>query len=188
MPGLMFDSDTPELLLEPTFAMCRVATYADLMTPDLLRQLAGRLVVIDRGLGDPMNLATVADVESGALSLAAAVERIHAWKAQGRPSVTIYHDRVHQADVDKATAGMGVWNWVATLDGTLLPDGQRRAVVQFAGETVTGLHADLSVVWNDSWHPLHTVLDGPQVQTVQHLIAQLPPIVNALSSAVKTLG
>lgn len=187
MPGLLFDTDTPDLLLEPRFAGCRVATYADLVTPALYKQLHDRLVVIERGLGDPMHLATVADIEPGALTVQAGADLLHAWKQQGRPSVTAYHDRSLQAAVDQATAGLGISNWVATLDGTLLPDGRTRAVVQFAGAKDIGIHADLSIVWDDSWHPLPVAPNPNAVQAVQIEASQLASTLHALQIAISAL-
>lgn len=187
MPGLLFDTDTPELLTEPRFAACRVATYADLVTPALCQELRGRLVVIDRGLGDPMGLASVADIEPGALTVASAAERMHAWQQQGRPFVTAYHDRAVQQDVDQATAGMGIFNWVATLDGTLLPDGRTRAAVQFAGAASLGFHADLSIVWDDSWHPLPAAPPPVLVADIKHFAAEALGYAGALAGAVKML-
>lgn len=183
----MFDTDTPELLLQPEFAGCRVATYADLVTPALYKELHDRLVVIERGMGDPMHLATVADIEPGALTVQAGADLLHAWKQQGRPSVTAYHDRSLQAAVDQATAGLGICNWVATLDGTLLPDGRSRAVVQFAGEKMLGFHADLSIVWDDSWHPLPAAPSPHAVDAVKLTMSTLSSTVHALQVAISAL-
>lgn len=150
----MFDSDQPAVLTEAITTGCRVATYADLLTPELVRQFTGRLVVIDRGLGDPLDRASVADCEAGALTIAQAAERVRLWHAAGRRWPTVYHDRADWPAVAEACKGLAYWNWVATLDGTLNPDGRRPAVVQFAGASRVGAHTDVSVVWNDSWHPL----------------------------------
>lgn len=182
MAGLLFDTDTPQILLEPLFYGCRVATYADLVTPTLLAQLAGRLIVIDRGLGDPHNVATVADIEDGALSVASGAEKIKGWHAEGRPFPTAYHDRALQAAVDQALAGTPCNNWVATLDGTLLPDGVRRAVVQFAGAAAIGVHADLSIVWDDGWHPMPAYPPAATVAALRRYAADANVAIGSLIS------
>lgn len=182
MTGLLVDSDQPQILLEPMFTGCRVATYADIVTPALLAQLAGRLILIDRGLGDPHNVATVADIETGALSVESGAEKIRQWHAEGRPFPTAYHDRALQAAIDQALAGTPHNNWVATLDGTLLPDGVRRAVVQFAGEAQIGVHADLSIVWDDGWHPMPVYPPAATVAALRRYAADANTAIGSLIS------
>ena len=152
MTRIMFDSDQPGLLIAPARAGTLVACYADLATPALIAELGRYGVWIDRGLGDPHNVATVADIEPGADSIASGVSKLRLWNAEHRPDPTAYHDRGIWDAVETAAAGIPHKTWVATLDGTLVPNGQRPAAVQFAGDTVTGFHADVSVVWDDSWH------------------------------------
>lgn len=152
MPGLMLDSDNPAVLLEPRFANLRIATYSDLVTPEIIAAAGPRLVVIDRGGADPHGLASVADIEPGCLTIAQAVERIRQWDAERRPFPTAYHDRNDWAAVNKALEGVAYHHWVTTLDGTLVPGGFYMAVVQFAGAAVLGFHADASIIWDDSWH------------------------------------
>ena len=187
MPALMFDSDDPVVLLEPFLEACRIATYADLVTPTLIRAAAGRLVVIDRGLGDPHNLATVADIEDGALSVAAGAAKIRQWHEEKRPYPTAYHDRNLQAEVDAALTGVPANNWVATLDGTLVPNGYRRAVVQFADAAVLGFHADVSIVWDDGWHPLPAALPSATVAQLRTLGADANVAISNLIQAVVRL-
>jgi hypothetical protein len=69
MVRIMFDSDDPGLLAELHRAgeIQLAATYADLMTRALAAQFGAGLLVIDRGQGDPMGLATAGDFERGAL-------------------------------------------------------------------------------------------------------------------------
>lgn len=169
MPRLMIDSDTPGVLLEPRFGGMLVATYADIITPELVAQLGERLVVIDRGHGDPFNKATVADCEPGLLTVEESVARVRTWDAENRPYPTIYHDRVQWAAVNEAAKGLNVHHWVATLDGTLVPSGYYMAVVQFAGENKLGFHADMSIVWDDGWHPQHSAVPAAELALLRSL-------------------
>lgn len=187
MPGLLWDTDQPTKLTGGFANGCRVATYADLLTPTLAHLFAGRLVVIDRGLGDPMNLADVADIEPGALTVDEGAAKIRQWVHENRPFPTAYHNRDIWAAVDAALTGVAFWNWVATLDGTLLPDGRHPAAVQFAGAGAVGEHADLSIVWDDQWHPLPSAnLAGLQaklkadIMTVDQALGVLDNTVNSM--------
>lgn len=154
MVDVMFDSDEPAVLLLPALAGCRVATYADLLTPSLVKQFGPRLVAIDRGLGDPLGLATVVDIESGAWDVAAGVARVKQFLAEHRPGPMAYHDRNDWTAVAAGLAGTSARHWVATLDGTSSPDGKQPAAVQILGAAAVGFHADLSIVWDTTWHPI----------------------------------
>lgn len=154
MSGLMYDSDDVTVLGSTLCINSRVATYADLITQAIIDTYRGRLVVIDRGHGDPFNVATVADIETGLLTIAQGVAKIQFWNASHRPFPTAYVNRANWAAFRAAIGTVPHWEWIATLDGTLLPEGKRPAVVQFAGEGALGFHADASVVWDDRWHPI----------------------------------
>lgn len=173
--SFMFDSDQPQALADPRFAGCRVATYADLMTAQLAAQFAGRLVVIDRGYGDPMGLATVADCEPALLSVAATVDKVHQWTREGRQYITVYHDRALWAELDAALGTIRPWNWVATLDGTMNPEGRYPAAVQIADESKIGMHVDVSVVWQEAWHPMPAAPEAAQLAALKQLAAQVAP-------------
>jgi len=149
---IMVDSDELDVLLDARLSGLRVATYADLVTPEFLARTGHRLTVIDRGRGDPHACATVADCEPGALSVPESVSRVRHWLADGRHQPTIYHDRATWHDVNTAGAGVPFAHWVSTLDGTLVPSGYYMAAVQFAGAKTLGFHADMSIVWDDHWH------------------------------------
>lgn len=166
--GLMFDSDDVVVLASAEFANCRIATYADLVNPKIYAAAEGRMKVIDRGLGDPHNLATIADIEPGCLTVDAGTARIRQWVSEGRQQPTAYHDRAEWAEVKAKLAGVSYFTWVATLDGTAAPDGIRPDVVQILDATKVGLHVDMSIVWNDHWHPLPA---GPTLAQVNNLKA-----------------
>jgi hypothetical protein len=159
----MFDSDDTTIIAGPHCAGARVATYADLMTPALAANLRGRLAVIDRGTGDPMKLAHIADIESGALTVAEGAARVRQWHAEGRTFPTVYCDRNDWPAVTAALTGVPHSTWIATLDGTLLPDGKRPDIVQAFGAAAIGFHADMSIVWNDAWLPVRPAVTWTQV-------------------------
>lgn len=175
MASVMFDSDDPAALAHPLCAGARVATYADLLTPAIVEQFTGRLVVIDRGQGDPLNLAHVADIESALMSPATGAAKIRQWSGEGRPYITAYHDRAQWAVVDAVLGDLHPWNWVATLDGTANPAGKWPAVVQIADETKLGFHADLSIVWNELWCPLPAGVLPAQLAALKKLAAHVAP-------------
>lgn len=154
MVSLMLDSDQPTVLLEPRFAGMRIASYADLATPELISAGGRRLVWFDRGYGDPHNVATIADIEPQLLSVADGAAKVKQWIEEKRPFPTAYHDRVQWQAVNEALAGEPYHHMVATLDGTLVPGGLYMAVVQFADAARLGFHADMSIVWDEGWNPL----------------------------------
>lgn len=45
------------------------------------------------------------------------------------------------------------YRWVATLDGTMRPNGQTYTAVQFAGASQAGINVDVSIVYDEKWHP-----------------------------------
>lgn len=187
MPALMFDSDQPAVLLGAQCAGCRILSYADLATPQLITAGAGRLGWIDRGLGDPMSVASIADIEPGALSVADGTARAIHWLAEGRPYPTVYHDRNDAAAVSQALGTHPVHRWVATLDGTMRFAQVPAAAVQFAGAAVLGFHADVSVIWDDSWRPLPAAASPPAVAAVKLEMGTLQNVVKALGIAVTAL-
>ena len=180
----MFDSDNLAALAPPLTNGAIVATYADIITPAFATEFKGRLVVIDRGHGDPLNLASVADMETGALSIAEGVAKIRQWEAEGRPFPTGYVNRAEWPAFDHALGTTHAFHWVATLDGTLLPDGKRPDVVQFAGEAALGFHADASLVWNAGWHPIRPYVDWVR----QQKLAALGTTLMAASTQVEAIA
>lgn len=167
MPALMLDSDQPAVLLESRFANLRIATYADLVTPEIIAAAGPRLKVIDRGSGDPHGLATIADVERGVLSVAEGVAKVRQWLEEKRPQPTIYHNRSTWEEINKAADGLDYTHWVATLDGTMVPSGYYMAVVQAWGAAALGFHADMSIVWDDGWHRLPGGPPAAQLDTLR---------------------
>lgn len=97
------------------------------------------------------------DVEKGDATPAQAPGWIRARQAAGIRYVTIYCNRSTLPAVDRACHGLSYYRWVATLDGTLHIPGftplERPAAVQFANSTMAGANVDVSIVWEDQWHP-----------------------------------
>lgn len=162
MARVMFDSDVIDDL--PTNTMC--ATYADLIhdhaTLDNLRKkFRHGLVLIDRH-GDPLDVATVLDVERGLHGSADVPGWLDRKKAQGVTG-TVYCDRSHVQEVNAAAGQRHFFRWIATLDGTIHIDGfdagHTPAAIQFANAAMLGFHCDASMVWEDNWHPAPSIWD-----------------------------
>jgi hypothetical protein len=150
----MCDSDQ----LGPLVACDFVTTYADLMTShDQVAALRARfpastVLFIDRGLGDPLDVGTRADVEPGALTVA----QVHDWAAgkleRGHRFVTHYSDQDELPAILAAVTGLDTWSWVAD-PGQLAVPGHPAVITQVLFAPPRGLHIDLSIVKNDAWHP-----------------------------------
>lgn len=73
-------------------------------------------------------------------------------KASGRPDACVYCNRATIPEVRRLTGsqilGKDYFLWVATLDGTLYTGA---GVVACQLATIAGY--DLSVIWDDGWHP-----------------------------------
>lgn len=154
MVRIMFDSDDPGLLAELHRAgeVQLAATYADLVTRGLAAQFGHDLLVIDRGQGDPMHLATCGDFEPRALNPADAPGW---WDAHhDRGELTVYANRSTMPSLIHALGPhRPAWRWWATLDGTMRIPANPTAMVQFAGEKMTGFHADATIIYNPHWRP-----------------------------------
>jgi hypothetical protein len=183
----MFDSDNPAVLADAMFAGCRVATYADLITPALVQQFAGRLLVIDRGHGDPLGMAHIVDCESGAVTAAQCVQKIKAWNTAGRGHIAVYANRSTMPAVLAACLPVRPYQWVATLDGTMNPDGHYPSAVQFAGEDKLGKHVDISVVYDENWFPMPAPVSAQQLANVRHDAAALVTLAGSLQQGISRL-
>lgn len=187
MTRVLFDSDEPAVLVNPAKAGVLVATYADLLTPEIIAELGPMLLVIDRGQGDPHGLATIADIEPGLLSVAAGAAKIRQWVSEHRAFPTAYHDRNDWAAVSQALNGVPSSHWVATLDGTCNPGITRPAAVQILGADKVGFHADLSIVWDDHWHPAAAGATAAEVAAVKSALALASGSFSELEHAVSLL-
>ena len=161
---IALDSDNLDVLVASKGVAHFTLTYADLFASE--KELAAFtaavdnwVVLIDRGLGDPLGKASVADEESFAITTGDLRRWYDQHEARDIEYLTIYHDRNSFVAVDQALSGLGFWNWVATLDGTAWVDLpgytplRRPGLIQCLGASQTGIHADLSLVLNPGWHP-----------------------------------
>jgi hypothetical protein len=150
---LMYDSDSIAALRQlRADGAGLVATYADLVTPQVEQEFGTSLAVIDRGMGDPLRLARIGDFETGALNPSNAA----AWwdEHTGRGELTVYANRATMPTVLSVLGhGRAAWRWWATLDGTMRIPGNPNAMVQFAGAAATGVHADCTVIYHPGWKP-----------------------------------
>jgi hypothetical protein len=156
MARVMFDSTTPHAI--PANAEM-VAGYVDgayrWTDADWARfphaQQVRITVTADHSRGNCL------DVESGDATPSQAPGWIRARHAAGVNYVTIYCNRSTLAAVDKACQGLSYYRWIATLDGTLHIPGftplETPAAVQFANSRMAGANVDVSLVWEDKWHP-----------------------------------
>ena len=183
----MFDSDDPAVLELPIFNDSRVATYADLVTPALVAKFGRRLAVIDRGHGDPLNLATIVDVERGALTIEQGAAKIKGWVAEHRPYVTAYVNRSNRDAMKAALGGVDPFWWVATLDGTMNVQDSYTALVQFAGEAAIGLHVDVSVVYHTGWNEFVHLTDLNTVANIQRDAASLASMAESVLTLARQL-
>ena len=163
---VMLDSDALGDL--PAGLAPLLGTYADLITSPAelaaLRQhhAGSQLVFFDRGLGDPLGIASIVDREDGAVPLGQLAPKFRSMHERGIAFPTCYSDRNDLAACDAELAAAGFdqhWRMVATLDGTAWLDLpgytplHRPAVIQCLPAAMTGIHADLSLVLNPGWHP-----------------------------------
>lgn len=183
----MFDSDDPAVLELPIFNDSRVATYADLLTPQIVAKFGRRLAVIDRGHGDPMNRAHIADVERGVLSIEQGAAKIKQWVAEHRPYVTAYVNRSNRDAMKAALGPVGPYWWVATLDGTMNVGDSYTAMVQFAPEASIGLHVDISVVYHTGWLEFVHQVGLDTVNNIHNDAASLSSLAQGLLTQVQAL-
>ena len=187
MPQFLFDSDDPAVLELPIFNDSRVATYADLITPAIVNKFGARLAVIDRGHGDPMNLAHIVDVESGALSIEQGAAKLRQWTAEHRPWPTAYVNRSNRATLKAALGTVDPFWWVATLDGTMNVDDSYTALVQFAGEAAFGLHVDVSIIYHTGWNEFAHITDITTLAKVKSETSSLLSTAQQLAALVSGL-
>lgn len=176
------DTDQPEALAARADVLI---TYADLMTHALFVRLDASwpdIALVDRGLGDPLDMASIADIEPGALSVAAGVSRIRSWSAAGRPYVTAYADRSLMPQVITDLGALHPFLWYSTLDGQAhiigRPAGFEPALVQCLSAADLGFHADLSLVYEQNWRP------SPQIAELSKSVVHIGQLMTTAANAV----
>lgn len=171
-----------------------VATYSDLIHD--FAAWAGQhpgksCVLIDRGLGDPTGQARIFDVERWSLTPADVKGRLEAKKAAGLSGLTVYANRSTMPQVDALNPGGGYYRWFATLDGSLAIPGftplETPAAVQAIPAAWTGLHVDLSLVFEDSFYPCpgtsNAYANLGLISSHLHQVAQLADAADQLAHA-----
>jgi hypothetical protein len=149
------DSASLGALLPTDFVM----PYADLIgTSQELAALRARfprseLVFFDRGLGDPLGLATIIDVERGARLPRDCPDWFDERHAAGHKYLTVYASYARMPAVDQHMAGRGFWRFFAYWGNGLVVPGHPDAMIQFASGAMLGAKVDLTLVHNDAWHP-----------------------------------
>jgi len=146
VPSLLVDSDDPEVLAHERFERCVVATYADVLTSALDVRFAGRLLVMDRGAGDPLGRAHIAYLGPGGMSVGEGVQRLRQWRSEGRRWVTAYVNRSHRGVEADALAAVKPLYWVAPGCGWLGPDNYMAAIARLSARTRLGGFTHLSAV------------------------------------------
>lgn len=132
--------------------------YADLLGGRALAQLQARfpgsvIVPIDRGLGDPLGLAGIIDVERFARTPADAPVWFDKQHAAGFQYLTVYASLDKMAEVAKRMGDRKWWRFYAYWQGGLHVAGHTDAMIQFASGAELGAPCDLTLVHNDRWHP-----------------------------------
>lgn len=151
---LMCDSDTPAALLDTDV----VATYADLVHDEqelaaLRLRFTGNVVLIDRGLGDPLGRAVIVDIERGARTLT----DLPGWFAARDPAnlghLMVYGSQATLNAAEGVLRGRDWWRWFADWGVGLSMPGHPDAAIQFASGNMLGARVDLSLIHNPRWQP-----------------------------------
>lgn len=177
MMRVMLDSDRIDIILALNGTAPLLATYSDLVPhPDQLQAKLthSKLVLIDRGLGDPSGLASVYDIEGGADTPGGFPGWYDKQNAKGIADLTAYVNRSNLDQVDKDAGNRNFFRWVSTLDGTCsiagFPHLRAPAAVQVLGEAHLGVHADLSLVYEDQWNSTRELVAADLIP-IEHNVA-----------------
>jgi len=179
--------DTNDLsALDPACEL--LATYSDLVpNPAELESKFphSRIILIDRGLGDPSGKASVADIETGALTIQDVPGWLDRKKTEGIDFRTIYESRGEFDAIAAAAGHRSFWHWVATLDGTAFINRFKAlhgpAAVQILPSSKLDYHADLSLVFEDGWNPTRPSLNRSGLRR------EVNAAISSASSAVSDL-
>jgi hypothetical protein len=192
----MLDTDQPPLMLAKAFPRTPLAaTYADLVDAPMLGKLAAagweQVILIDRGLGDLTGRASIIDVEAKARTPADVPKWYDEQHGKGIRYLTTYCNQTTLPAVDAAMGDREFWRWVARLDGVCwIPGhqpGHAPAAIQTTNAAWLGFHADLSLVFEDNWHP-QPAPAGPDVpQAVRTAADHLATIAGELAATQQLL-
>lgn len=148
-------------------------------------------VLIDVNGSDAL-FCDVLDVEYGNATPAQARPWIQQRLAAGRRA-TVYCNRDTIPAVWAACAGLSYNLWIATLDGTTTWNGRELSsvagvvAVQYQGQAQTGIHADKSLVYDDSWPAVRQPPQPPKpVQALGIVVTQNLGVLHVKSADGKT--
>lgn len=185
---VMLDSDVLNDLTDHSELL---ATYSDLIPNETaLTALQQKypdatIILIERGLGDPTGKSSVIDIETGAATPADGPIWYDKQHKAGIKYLTVYVNRSNLAAVDAAMGSRVFYRWIATLDGTLAIPGfdplHAPAAVQILPASKIGVHADLSLVLQDKWHP------RPKLVHATHLKPLVNKVIGEVAATQKDL-
>lgn len=150
---LLFDSDDPDTIPENVGMVGGYVNGANHWTQaDWLRFSHAKRVRINR-TGE-LGRGNCLDVETGLARPDQAADWYDSIDWCPRADLAIYCSRSSVAAVVRAMGHRDWILWLATLDGSQphVWAGRRVDAVQYLGSLTLGFHADMSAVFNDSWH------------------------------------
>ncbi len=140
--------------------------------------------------GDPAVVSNELDVETGD----ATPDHVGAWAdaqiARGEKYLDIYCNRSSFAAVVANIGRRPVGVRLATLDGTVLHtfDGHPLVACQALPASMTGANFDLSLVWDDAWHPgWDTEVPNADLQDLHQLAAAAQTALGRLAGKIHSL-
>ena len=163
--GLLVAAEDPAVLASSLFHNCLKATYADLLGDGYELDWPFLSMVIDRGLGDPMEQANTALVAAGALTLGDAHERVALWRDEGRPLVTVASGAMEVAAVHGPLTMLAPLWWSGLGGDGRGPDGRRCALLRLNRFPNTAVQVHVSMVYHAGLRGACT-LDRPAAERV----------------------
>jgi hypothetical protein len=140
--------------------------------------------------GSPADGGDVLDVESEDATPADIPAWYDAGVARGARYLGVYSDRDQFQACTTALAARPAARWLATLNGELMTtfNGIVLDACQLLGSTLTGENYDLSIIFNDAWHPGYdTDIPNPDIADLAHQAALLQGNVTSLLRTIKRL-
>jgi hypothetical protein len=158
MIRVMLDSATPEAIPDSAPMVAGYVNGRYAWPKAAWERFADRPAVRINVTGDPAAGGDALDVETGDATPADAPAWYDARKAAGAKNLAIYCSRDTLPAVNQHMGARRFFRWVATLDGTCHIDGhpplRGPAAVQILGAAAAGVNADISLVYEDAWHPM----------------------------------
>lgn len=140
--------------------------------------------------GDPGHGGDMLDVETGDATPAAIPAWYDAQAAKGTRYLGVYSNRDNFTACTQALGARPAARWLATLDGTVLHtfDGHPIAACQAFGEALVRAHYDLSLIFDETWHPEGDVeIPSGDLAHIDHLATIAGRNLASLQRFVKSL-